>query len=57
MSNIQQKVTIHVKKQVSMAHILKNNLSIKTIPYLAQMLIIQHKDFESVTVNMFKELK
>lgn len=57
MSNVQQKVTRHIKKQESMTHSKGRNKSTETVLELFLMTYILYKDFKTTVLKMLKELK
>ena len=47
----------HVKKQKHMFHNQKNNHLLETCPQIIDMIELSDKDFKTVTINMFKDIK
>lgn len=57
MSNFQQKIIWHVKKQESMARSQEKKELIETVPEEAQTLDLLDKDLKSALLNILKKLK
>lgn len=56
MSDVQQKVTRHIKKQESMTHSKGRNKSTETVLEKDLMAYILYKDFKTTVLKMLKEL-